>query len=785
MSPDTSTCPGCDKTFSVRGYESHLTQSQDPLCRAIYEELRMAHTLYERLQKLHSSDSDTEAQSFQGDTFGSPKDYASDTEDYASNTPSQDMDMPGPAEHPPTNSDNSEEEEEDTAKLGHTWEPLCEGAPAEGIEEEVDNNDNQEEFQEDSDIGARRAAERIIIGEGHGVKPAMVVRYRDKYPSSAAGGVLAHGETGDKNYCAAVSGQDKSPWAPFNSRKDWEVALWAKLQGPGSTAFSDLLAIPGLRDALGLSYKNSDELNKIIDNKLPGRPQFKRHEVVQSGETFEFYSRNILKCLEALWGDPDFVDDLITERHYADGDMTWWWTTQVQTETRRKNITIVPIIISSDKTQLTTFRGKQAYPVYLTIGNLPKHIHRKPSRQGQVLLGYLPTSKLDHITNKASRRRCLSNLFHHCMQYIVKPLERAGKDGIVLTSGDGATRRCFPILAAYVGNYPEQILVGLIKKGECPICPAPHNEIGSWESVLKPRDTDKVIEALNSIDKGASEFTKACTSAGIKPVQCVFWKNLPFHDQISHFLLSLVTDIHLPDGQSNARLVRTVRAVLDFIYLARYPIHTSETLAQMDDALQAFHDNRDIFISLGIRTHFNIPKLHNIGHYLELIELFGTADNFNTEQHPTHCAVPLDDIHNKYSTMHFILALSRFIAQYQNPEYSKAQVETASHSTHIPFHKLSVFHHVKFVSYDIYALNPLDEVVVDSIHINPVHLDKYWKVVPGRFNTAIINIAPDNDSVFHQQPLDSGSQVDFRTSTSRSKYQVIQDFSFGYSWRTV
>jgi hypothetical protein len=91
-----------------------------------------------------------------------------------------------------------------------------------------------------------------------------------------------------------------------------------------------------------LSYKNSDELNKIIDNKLPGRPKFKRHEVVQSGEGFEFYSRDIIECLEALWGDPDFVDDLITKpkHHYADGDMTvrmyhdmhtgkWWWTTQV------------------------------------------------------------------------------------------------------------------------------------------------------------------------------------------------------------------------------------------------------------------------------------------------------------------------------------------------------------------------------------------------------------------------------------------------------------------------
>jgi hypothetical protein len=55
-----------------------------------------------------------------------------------------------------------------------------------------------------------------------------------------------HGDTGDKNYCATVSSQDKSPWAPFKSRKDWEVALWVKLQGPRSTAFSDLLAIPGV-----------------------------------------------------------------------------------------------------------------------------------------------------------------------------------------------------------------------------------------------------------------------------------------------------------------------------------------------------------------------------------------------------------------------------------------------------------------------------------------------------------------------------------------------------------
>lgn len=176
------------------------------------------------------------------------------------------------------------------------------------------------------------------------------------------------------------------------------------------------------------------------------------------------------------------------------------------------------------------FRGKKAYPVYLTIGNIPKHICCKPSRQGQILLAYLPTSRLEHIANKASCRRCLSNLFHHCMQYIVKPMERAGRDGILLVSGDGTVRRCFPILAAYVGDYPEQTLVTLVKTRNCPICPASRNEIGDWESNLEPCDTKTIIEALNSIDRGAAKFTKACAAAGIKPVQCVFWKNLPFID---------------------------------------------------------------------------------------------------------------------------------------------------------------------------------------------------------------------------------------------------------------
>ena len=42
------------------------------------------------------------------------------------------------------------------------------------------------------------------------------------------------------------SGQENI-WAPFNSKIDWEVSQWAKLRGPGSTAFTEFLEIEGVR----------------------------------------------------------------------------------------------------------------------------------------------------------------------------------------------------------------------------------------------------------------------------------------------------------------------------------------------------------------------------------------------------------------------------------------------------------------------------------------------------------------------------------------------------------
>jgi len=71
---------------------------------------------------------------------------------------------------------------------------------------------------------------------------------------------------------------------------------------------------------------------------------------------------------------------------------------------------------------------------------------------------------------------------------------------------------------------------------------------------------------------------------------------------------------------------------MDFLYVAQYESHTSDTISELGNCLTRFHDNKDIFIDLGIREHFGLPKLHSLTHYASSIQLFGTTDNYNTEQ---------------------------------------------------------------------------------------------------------------------------------------------------------
>ena len=67
------------------------------------------------------------------------------------------------------------------------------------------------------------------------------------------------------------------------------------------------------------------------------------------------------------------------------------------------NATIAPVILASDKTQLSILSGdNSAWPVYLTIGNLPKSIRRQTNQCACLLIAYLPIAKLLCFSNETA-----------------------------------------------------------------------------------------------------------------------------------------------------------------------------------------------------------------------------------------------------------------------------------------------------------------------------------------------------------------------------------------------
>ena len=294
-------------------------------------------------------------------------------------------------------------------------------------------------------------------------------------------------------------------------------------------------------------------------------------------------------------------------------------------------------------------------------------------------------------------------------------------------------------------------------------------------------------------------------SKGITTLSCVSGKEFK---GICSILLGLIVDLPLPHGQVPTRILRAARVLLDFLFLAQFASHTSDTIQRLVDSLARFHENKDVFMELGIREHFNIPKFHSLIHYASSITLFGTTDNYNTEQterlhidftkeayratnrkdevtqmttwldrrekiqrhaafikwrqdhnqlsvprtppvgpprpgvrslkmalHPTVKAVLFSDIVGKYGAQYFQDALADFVAHLNHPNASKRELKAHAANTLLPFRSVAVFHKIKFTS----KCNADTSDTVDAIYVRPELHDPHGRIIPARFDTALVH----------------------------------------------
>jgi len=143
----------------------------------------------------------------------------------------------------------------------------------------------------------------------------------------------------------------------------------------------------------------------------------------------------------------------------------WWWDTQDQLPAR---VTIVPVICASDKTHLTNLLDDQyAWPLYLTIGNIRKDIRHIPNKRAWILVGLIPCP----LTGAKN----IDQAWHSAVGTVLSQLRHLNitGPGLKWDCADGFQQQCYLQFAAWVRDYPEQVVIAQVSYGSCPMCEIP------------------------------------------------------------------------------------------------------------------------------------------------------------------------------------------------------------------------------------------------------------------------------------------------------------------------
>ncbi|KAK1233232.1 hypothetical protein PQX77_003616 [Marasmius sp. AFHP31] len=314
--------------------------------------------------------------------------------------------------------------------------------------------------------------------------------------------------------------QTTNPWSPFESEASFRLAdhLFRKTEMSKANV-NELLDIWYLdvKDRFGgesAPLSNHRHLLETIDAIRNGDAAWSCYET--SGKEADAAAPDYEKTKYQVWyRDPDTViSTILSNREFArefdpapyihidsngtrrvsdfmSGNYAYRHATTISQDYRESvdGAMYCPLILGADKTTVSVATGHVEYhPLHLSIGNLHNGA-RRGHRNGVVPIGFLAIPKADRkYDNDPQYRIFKKQLYHACIAAILMSIEPAMRKPVVRMCPDGYYRRVIYDLAAFIADYPEQVLLAGIVQGWCCRCTAPNINLDGESAEMRTRE---------------------------------------------------------------------------------------------------------------------------------------------------------------------------------------------------------------------------------------------------------------------------------------------------------
>ncbi|KAN0081518.1 hypothetical protein V8E55_009142 [Tylopilus felleus] len=446
-------------------------------------------------------------------------------------------------------------------------------------------------------------------------------------------------------------------WSPFSSQSQFLLADFLFEKSPFQSA-SDLYAtIDGIHSG-GVPWECMKVSPSVV--QADGRENLPAWKTME----YEVWYRNVDRVVVDMLDNPDFKDQFDTRpfistdskgqrrwTNFMSGHYAWHQSDKIYADDpSTKGAMYCSIILGSDKTTVSVATGNVEYhPLYLSIGN-PHNAVRRAHHNAVIPIGFLAIPKATRKEdNDAEFHTFKKKLYHASIAAILRPIKAAMTTPVVRRCPDGHLRRVIFDLAAFIMDYPEQVMLAGIIQGWCPKCTASPNDLDGpggrrtqgLHDLLSAMFTSESLWCEYGVDADVVLFTNDFPRADIHAIisldllhqmikgtfkdHLVAWtcqwieaeydpaRAKEILDDIDRCLAAVPHFVGLrrfPQGQSLMKifiylpaiteyvpqqLVSCLRAFLDFCYIVRRSELGVVDLQDADDALRRFHLHREVF----------------------------------------------------------------------------------------------------------------------------------------------------------------------------------------------